>query len=205
MISHTYIAYGIVYQVLCIPSGKSYVGQTTRTLAQRWKSHREPQNRCTALRNAIKKYGADAFELSVLDTATDQSDLNAKESHWISTLGTVSPGGYNIVEEVGERRKLSPETREKMRQAKLAVANTPEFLNAMSLAGQGNRGKKKSPEHIAAASKANLEARARNGFKRVCTKPRADKGQPRSEAAKAAAREGYLAHLARKKASEVTL
>lgn len=185
MISSIYTEYGIVYRVLCIPSGKSYVGQTTRTLAQRWRAHKESQSPCVALRNAIKKYGAEAFEVSILDTATDQSDLNAKESHWISTLGSLSPGGYNIVDEVGERRKLSPETREKMRQAKLAVANTPEFRDAMSRAGQGNKGKPKSPEHAAAVSKANLEARARNGFKRVCTKPRADKGVPRSPEVKA--------------------
>lgn len=200
MISSTYTTYGIVYRVLCIPSGKSYVGQTTRTLAQRWKSHREPQNRCTALRNAIRRYGVESFELSILDTATDQSDLNAKESHGISTLGSLSPGGYNIVEEVGERRNLSPETREKMRQAKLAVAHTPEFRDAMSRAGQGNKGKTKSPEHIAAASKANLEARARNGFKRVCINPRADKGVPRSPEVKARMK----AALDARRASQVT-
>lgn len=176
--------YGIVYQVLCIPSGKSYVGQTIRTLSQRWASHK-----CAplggSLRNAIEKYGSESFILSILDNASTQEELDEKERHWISALNTLSPNGYNLEAGGDTGWSVSPESREKMRQAKLAVANTPEFLNAMSLAGQGNRGKKKSPEHIAAASKANLEARARNGFKRVCTKPRSDKGQLRSPEVKA--------------------
>lgn len=117
-VSHTY---GIVYRALCVPTGKSYVGQTVRTLEQRWRAHKESKSPCIALRSAIKKYGADAFVLSVLDTASDQADLNTKEEHWIKVLGTVSPGGYNIVEEEGEgRRKLSVETREKMRHGQIS-------------------------------------------------------------------------------------
>jgi len=176
--------YGIVYRVLCIPSGKSYVGQTIRTLGQRWTSHK-----CAplggALRNAIEKYGSQSFTRSIIDTATNQEELDEKERHWIRTLNTLSPNGYNLEAGGDTGWSASPETREKMRQAKLAVAHTPEFLGVCKLGGQGNKGKKKSPEHIAAASKANLEARARNGFKRVCTKPRADKGVPRSPEVKA--------------------
>ena len=201
MESTSYTGYGIVYRALCVPSGKSYVGQTVRTLEQRWRAHKESQSACHALKSAIRKYGAKAFVLSILDTANDQSDLNAKEEHWIATLGTVSPGGYNIIALDKGRKRLSPETREKMRQAKLKVAHTPEFLEARSQAGQKNKGKKKSPEHIAAASKAQLATRARNGFKRVCIKPRADKGKPRSDEVKAAIRAGQLAYLARKKAA----
>lgn len=199
MDSSTYAPYGIVYRVLCIPSGKSYVGQTIRTLAQRWKSHREPQSPCVALRNAIKKYGAAAFELSILHTAMDQSDLNAKESHWISTLGTLSPDGYNIVEEVGERRKLSPESREKMRQAKLAVSHTPEFKQNCSLAGQKNKGVEKSPEHIAAVVRALAEARALRGGS-FSTHLR---GVPRSDETRAKMREAWVRRKSRQ--TEVTV
>ena len=92
MESTSYTGYGIVYRALCVPSGKSYVGQTVRTLEQRWRAHKESQSACHALKSAIRKYGAKAFVLSILDTANDQSDLNAKEEHWIATLGTVSPG-----------------------------------------------------------------------------------------------------------------
>ena len=87
--------YGIVYRVLCIPSGKSYVGQTIRTLAQRWTSHK-----CAplggALRNAIEKYGSESFVRSVIDYASTQEDLDEKERHWIRTLDTLSPNGYNL-------------------------------------------------------------------------------------------------------------
>lgn len=184
MSSTIHNSYGIVYRVFCIPSGKSYVGQTIRTLAQRWASHkRAPLG--GALRNAIEKYGSQSFTLSVIDTATNQEELDEKERHWIRTLNTLSPHGYNLEAGGDTGWSVSDESREKMRQAKLAVANTPEFREAASRAGQGNKGKPKSPEHIAAASKANLEARARNGFKRVCTKPRADKGVPRSPEVKA--------------------
>lgn len=198
--------YGIVYQALCIPSGKSYVGQTIRPLEVRWKAHRYTLEGCRALKAAIRKYGAESFVLSVLDTATSQEDLNQKEAYWIDRLGTISPGGYNLLQYDSGRKAPSAETREKMRQAKLAVSNTEEFKQAMSAAGKANKGKKKSPEHVAAVSAALAEARIKNGggFHRVLTKPRADKGAKRSPETCERIREGLRASWARRRAEQVT-
>ena len=187
MNTHQERPYGIVYRVNCVPSGKSYVGQTVRPLSVRWKAHKYNQEGCRALKAAIEKYRAEAFTIEVIDTATSQEELNAKEIHWIGVLGTMSPGGYNLTAGGKGPGIPSPETRGKMRQAKLAVAHTDEFKQLMSAAGKANTGRPKSPEHVVAAAKALAEARVHNGgrFKRVCLKPRADKGVPRSLEVKA--------------------
>ena len=184
--------YGIVYRVLCIPSGKSYVGQTIRTLAQRWASHkRAPLG--GAFRNAIEKYGPQSFTQSIIDTALNQEELDEKERHWIRTLNTLSPHGYNLEAGGDTGWSVSPETREKMRQAKLAVANTPEFREAASRAGQGNKGKPKSPEHIKAAADATAAVRALRGGS-FHTHLR---GVPRSDETRAKMREAWVRRKAR--------
>lgn len=165
--------YGIVYQIYCIPSGKSYVGQTIRTLEKRWRQHQDTRSDCHGVRGAIAKYGADSFTLKVLDTGTDKADLDAKETLWIQRLGTVSPAGYNLTSHGRGPGSPSDETRERQRQAKLAVAQTPEFREAMSLAGKGNKGKKKSPEHVAKVKAATAATRAAHGGSFT-------KGRPRS-------------------------
>ena len=47
---------GFIY-ILTFPSMKSYVGQTTRTLAKRFAEHRQDDSNCVLLKRAIDKYG----------------------------------------------------------------------------------------------------------------------------------------------------
>lgn len=112
--------YGVIYVAECSVSGKSYVGQTTHTAEERWKIHVASAGTTFVLGKAILKYGAGAFTLRTLDTASDQRELNEKEIHWIKTLGTLSPAGYNLTEG-GYGGKHSPETRAKMSAARKGV------------------------------------------------------------------------------------
>lgn len=205
MRNHTHNSYGIVYQIYCIPSGKSYVGQTIRTLEKRWRQHQDLRSDCHGVRGAIAKYGAASFTLKVLDTGTDKADLDAKETLWIQRLGTVSPAGYNLTSHGRGPGCPSDETRERQRQAKLAVAQTSEFKEAMSLAGKGNKGKKKSPEHVAkvaAAHKAWRERMKAEGrtLPHVLTKPRSDVGTTRPPGTGDRIRAGRRAAKARREA-----
>ena len=61
---------GGVYEIVCVPTGKRYVGSAARSMRRRWQKHRSllglGQHHSRPLQNAWKKYGADAFEFRVL-------------------------------------------------------------------------------------------------------------------------------------------
>lgn len=91
--------YGIIYCITNKANGKCYIGQTTRTLAQRWAGHLNSsgKNGCRILGAAIVKYGRDAFETSVVATAETQEALDALEIALIEQFGVTDRAiGYNI-------------------------------------------------------------------------------------------------------------
>jgi hypothetical protein len=49
-----------------------------------------------SLHAAIRKYGAEAFVIEVIDNGTTKKDLETKEREWIKKLNTLVPHGYNI-------------------------------------------------------------------------------------------------------------
>lgn len=116
----------IIYLIKNKINGKQYVGQTVRTLQERWGDHLCENSGCTALKNAIKKYGKNNFELSILDYASSQSELDDKEQFWINKLNTLSPNGYNL-KTGGEHPIFTEEVKEKLR-----IANTGKILSKQS-------------------------------------------------------------------------
>ena len=77
-------------------NGKQYVGQTSRTLEQRWREHCSANSQCTYLHNAIVKYGKENFKVEQIDIALDQEELDYKESQYIKSHNTLVPNGYNL-------------------------------------------------------------------------------------------------------------
>lgn len=77
-----------VYQILCVPSAKVYVGSAV-SIRQRWACHRSKLTRGIHdnlhLQNAWLKYSVDAFEFSILETCA-VADLVATEQKWIDSL-----------------------------------------------------------------------------------------------------------------------
>ncbi len=64
---------------------------------------------CTALKNAITKYGAENMKFEVVEECADAM-LNDREQHWIKELNTLAPNGYNLrsgggVDEFSEESK----------------------------------------------------------------------------------------------------
>lgn len=141
--------YGIIYVALCTVNQKQYVGQTTKSLQVRWQRHLTRRGRIRGFSQAIKKYGQDAFTLRIVDTAFDADDLNQKEQFWIKTLNTMVPNGYNLNEGGSVIRPVdgpSPETRAKMRAAKLGVPRTQDTKDKIRVAFAG---KPQSPDVVA--------------------------------------------------------
>lgn len=94
--------FGIIYKITNCFNGKIYVGQTVRSLNERWSDHkRDALNGVDyPFHFAIRKYGAENFILKIIDFADSIKELNEKESLWIKTLNSLSKNnkGYNILE-----------------------------------------------------------------------------------------------------------
>jgi group I intron endonuclease len=119
-------------------NGKRYVGQTKQSMAQRWDVHvyhalkywKAP--RCRVFANAIRKYGADAFEHEVLEVVATQEEANVAEVKWIACMNCRVPHGYNL-DAGGGRVPRHPETIEKLR-----VAGTKHYARVGGLLMAGN-------------------------------------------------------------------
>lgn len=90
-----------MFEVYCLtgPTGKRYIG-ISRRLKGRLKNHRliakTGAKAWHPLYRAIAKYGFDAFSMVVLARCDTAEAAKAEEVHQIASLGTVTPGGYNV-------------------------------------------------------------------------------------------------------------
>ena len=111
--------FGIVYVASNLRNGKVYVGQTTRSLANRWSVHKsEAKRRARSyFHKAIVKHGADVFAVDEVAIATDQGQLDRLESLWIVALAANQRGyGYNL-SIGGEHPKPTAEVKRKLSDA----------------------------------------------------------------------------------------
>ena len=103
---------GFIYKVTS-PSTKIYIGQTRRDPQKRWMQHCwSSSTSCTALKNAITKYGAENMKFEVIEECADAM-LNDREQYWIRELNTLRPHGYNLTTG-GDACELSEETKTKI-------------------------------------------------------------------------------------------
>ena len=98
------------------PSGKSYIGQTMRSIEKRLEEHRTGKIGCVAIYNAIQYHGWDNFEKDWYECPDE--DLNFDEELLVKEMGTLSPSGYNLREGGGGNGKMSDESRQKISEAK---------------------------------------------------------------------------------------
>lgn len=93
-----------VYQILCVPAGKIYIGSTV-DLWVRWGKHRSSlrrgNHRNIYLQNAWNKYGEADFVFSILEFVK-KSDLLRAEQAWIINTGCFNRNiGFNIYDVAG--------------------------------------------------------------------------------------------------------
>lgn len=86
-----------VYKHTSLISKKSYIGYTCSGIMGRWKTHIRDvnQGRSTHLCNAIRKYGADQWEHTVLFETDDKDIAQQKEIELIEKYDTFN-NGYNL-------------------------------------------------------------------------------------------------------------
>lgn len=88
--------HGFIYKYTS-PSGKSYIGQTVNTLAERAKNivSGRGYKKCDVFWKAIQKYSFCNFKVEIL-CEKPIHELNYWEEYYISLFNTQTPIGYNI-------------------------------------------------------------------------------------------------------------
>ncbi|AGE56821.1 GIY-YIG catalytic domain-containing endonuclease [Acanthocystis turfacea Chlorella virus NE-JV-2] len=104
---------GFVYR-LTSPSNRSYIGQTIRPIAERFKEHQLPDSPCIAISRAIQKHGWHNMKKDWIEVPDDE--LNFYEEMLVALLGTITPCGYNL-REGGGNGKWCEEVKQKMSDA----------------------------------------------------------------------------------------
>ena len=106
----------IIYKITNKINGKVYIGQTVRSLRDRWYGHcNAPTN--TAIHHAIVKYRKENFTIEQIDSAKTREELDQKEIYWIQFYDCLAPNGYNVTKG-GVHYEITEKTREKHRQCK---------------------------------------------------------------------------------------
>lgn len=79
---------GYIYKVTNLLNQKVYIGQTSRSVEDRWKEHLYDSNNplrdncCNYFHNAIRKYGASSFVVEPVEEC-ENAILNDREVYWI--------------------------------------------------------------------------------------------------------------------------
>lgn len=87
-----------IYKIENRVNGKVYIGQSIN-IEHRWTGHRKSIHGCGEAYNyplyqAIRKYGLENFEFSILEEC-DVKELNEKEIYYIKINNSFIPNGYN--------------------------------------------------------------------------------------------------------------
>ncbi|ABT16521.1 GIY-YIG catalytic domain-containing endonuclease [Acanthocystis turfacea Chlorella virus MO0605SPH] len=127
---------GFIYR-LTSPSGKSYIGQTVRSIEERFKQHQQPDSECVAISRAIQKYGWENMKKEWQEVSDDK--LNFYEEMLVALLGTLSPGGYNLREGGGSRGSLCEDTKQKITLSLIGKTRTDETKKKMSESMSGEK------------------------------------------------------------------
>lgn len=92
--------YGIIYCILNTINNHKYIGQTIRPFKERMHEHHVhmtyKDSRDRAIYKAMRKYGEENFKSYVIDTASNQDELDSKETFWIGFYNTFQGKGYNM-------------------------------------------------------------------------------------------------------------
>jgi group I intron endonuclease len=125
---------GYIYRLIS-PSGRSYIGQTTRQIEKRLEEHQKPST-CVAIYNAIQHYKWENMKKEWYEVPDEE--LNFYEEMLISLLGTLAPKGYNL-REGGANGKMSEGSKKKNREAQLGKTRTEDTKKLISNATAGEK------------------------------------------------------------------
>ena len=149
---------GSIYKITNTVNGKAYIGQTIHDAEKtRIRQHLNGYSRGSELvKQAIEKYGKDAFTYEILHDGIIPEFLDMLEQEAIAKFNTLAPDGYNLTVGGNSGKTPSKETRRKNSEA--------------------HKGKKLSPEHCRKISE-SLRGEKNPNY----GKPSPNRGKPRPE------------------------
>lgn len=142
---------GFIYK-LTSPSGKSYIGQTIRSIGDRFKQHvnrarLDDKLGCTYLNAAIKKYGFDNFKHEILLEINNKL-LDEYEIKFIDAYNTLEPNGYNLTKG-GHTTQYSEASKQKMSETQTVLYLTNEKIRKhIQMNGFNNKVNKDLPMYL---------------------------------------------------------
>jgi group I intron endonuclease len=110
---------GFIY-MFTSPSNKRYIGQTTRTIEERFNEHQTKCD-CVAIYNAIQKYGWENVKKEWFEVPDDE--LNFYEEMLVELYETLAPSGYNLKEGGGNGGRMCEEVKKKMSESRKGDKN----------------------------------------------------------------------------------
>ena len=174
---------GCIYIVKNTINGKCYIGQTTRSVEKRVRSHFKKNSGCPLLGKAIKKYGRDAFTVKILHDDVLDIFLDDLEIASIKKYNTLAPYGYNLESGGNKNKVLSDETRRKISESAKGRTLSVEHKQKLSETNKGNKhflGKKHSEESKRKISESSTGRRHTESTKRKMSE--AHKGKKHTKA-----------------------
>lgn len=143
----------VIYRLLNRVNGKSYIGQTRRAWKRRWGAHllRAGNPKCDyPIARAMRKYGAEAFDVSFIELCESVEQANAAEKHWIRHFNSMLPWGYNVTPGGVDQISVAPSVREKISEHNRTRVHSPEsrIKRSLKAAGEGNPNRKLNAEAV---------------------------------------------------------
>ena len=161
----------IIYKAINRINGKIYIGQTVNSLENRIGKHLCEKKLNNPFPRALRKYGIQSFEFSIIDNASSKEVLDIKEKFWIRQYDSHGPQGYNLTDggegscgfkhtkesrkkmgllQTGEKshrwgKHHSEKTRKKMSMAKIGKPFTEDHCKNLSEAHKGIQAGEKHP------------------------------------------------------------
>lgn len=112
------MAYGIVYRIFNTKNGKSYVGQTVRSLNERWTEHLScVKTSKRPIYAVMRLYGVESFVVMKVVEASSQEELDAAELCFGDLFEALVPNGYCLKLGKGNGRHCD-EAKEKIREGR---------------------------------------------------------------------------------------
>lgn len=140
-----------IYLIRRLSDGMCYVGQSV-DIIRRLKDHQRLSKEY--IDHAIQKHGVDAFVFEILELC-DESNLNQREIHWIASIDSIAPNGFNLTYG-GKSGRHSDETRRKISEAhkgkkhhQWGKPHSPETRRKIGESSKGNqyaKGYRHTPE-----------------------------------------------------------
>lgn len=124
----------VIYKIQNKLNGKVYIGQTINGINSRMRSHLNSKNK-NGIDGALKKYGIDSFEITIVAKASSIYELNELEIKFIEDENCLAPNGYNL-HTGGKNHTCSEITRERLRKSATGRVVSEETKAKMVKAGK---------------------------------------------------------------------